>query len=167
MGRVITTGATRSRRCALAALAVMACLALAGCGGTANPRPVGLGNVPLPSGTRVMTHLLSCDHGVNPYCSVQLVVVGDHYQTSTDLLTAEQDRLAKLGWTATQGPDGNEQSADSPGHGLRLNYATAYDDLLGVDSNWIQRRRPVAHALATALFDRAPAISLMLLRGSS
>jgi hypothetical protein len=147
-------------------LAVLACLALVGCG-AANPRPVGLGNVPLPPGARVMTHVLSCDHGANPYCSVQLVVVGAQNQTSTDLLTAEEDRLAKLGWTSTQGSDGHEQAADSPGHGLRLSYATAYDDLLGVDSNWIKRRRTVAQALATTLFARTPALSLMLQRGSS
>jgi hypothetical protein len=150
-----------------ACLAALACLVVTGCGGGANPRLIGLGNVPLPSGARVTTHVLSCDHGANPYCSVQLVVVGARNQTSTDLLTAEEDRLAKLGWTSTQGAYGKEQAADSPGHGLRLSYATAYDDLLGVDSNWIKRRRSVAQALGATLFDRAPAISLMLQRGSS
>jgi hypothetical protein len=38
---------------------------------------------------------------------------------------------------------------------------------MAIDLGWIQRRRPIAFALSTELFDRAPAISLMLETGSS
>ena len=96
-----------------------------------------------------------------------LVVVGDHYSSSTALLASEVDLLKQRGWTSANGPDGPEGAADSPGHELRLTYATAYDDLLGVDSNWIQRRRPIGHALSTVMFDRLSAISLMLTKGPS
>ncbi|HTU96428.1 MAG TPA: hypothetical protein VMF14_11355, partial [Solirubrobacteraceae bacterium] len=67
----------------------------------------------------------------------------------------------------TMGPDGNETAADSPGHELRLTFATAYEDLLGIDSNWVQRTAEITHALSSTMFDRAPALSIMLLRGSS
>jgi hypothetical protein len=73
----------------------------------------------------------------------------------------------KLGWTTTKGPDGNETAADSPGHDLHLTYATAYQDLLGIDSNWVQRRPGIARALSAAVFDRGAAISIMLVKGSS
>ncbi len=142
------------------------CVALAGCGG-GGARQVDLAGVPLPGGTRIATHVESCDRGANAYCAQQLVVIGERYRTSMALLDREMRKLAQLGWSSSQGADGDEMAAESPGHRLRLTYATAYDDLLGVDSNWIKRRRPVARALSDAVFDRAPAISLMLQRGSS
>jgi hypothetical protein len=142
-------------------------LVLAGCGAGANPRAVGLTNVPLPSGAQIATHVRSCDRGANPYCAEQLVVVGPHYQSSSALLAGEKQVLAQHGWSTTAGSDGLQKGADSPGHELRLTYATAYQDLLGIDSSWIQRRPPIAHALSTTMFDRASAISLMLVRGSS
>jgi hypothetical protein len=142
-------------------------LATAGCGAGANATAVGLTEVPLPGGARIMTHVRSCDRGANPYCAEQLVVVGPAYQSSTALLAGEQRLLAQRGWSSSAGTDGNERAADSPGHELRLSYATAYDDLLGIDSNWIQRTATIARALSTAMFDRSPAISVMLTRGSS
>ncbi len=142
------------------------CLALAGCGG-GGARRVDLAGVPLPGGTRIATHVETCDRGANAYCAQQLVVIGDHDHTSTALLDRETLHLSQLGWTSSQGTDGDEMAAESPGHRLRLTYATAYDDLLGVDSKWIKRRPPVTRALSAAVFDRAPAISLILERGSS
>jgi hypothetical protein len=128
---------------------------------------VGLTNVPLPTGARILTQARSCDRGVNPFCSVQLVVVGDRYSSSDELLAGEKDRLKMLGWTISNGPSGPERAAESPGHELRLTYATAYQDLLGIDSSWIQRSPPISHGLAQAMFDRSPAISLLLVRGPS
>jgi hypothetical protein len=153
--------------CVVVGVAVVIAVAVAGSGRGGNPRAVGLTNLPLPAGGRVMTHVRSCDRGVNPYCAVQVVVVGDRYASSADLLSTYKEQLAKLGWTIANGPTGNETAADSPGHELRLTYATAYADLLGIDSKWIQRASPISHALAATMFDRAPALSIMLVKGSS
>ena len=149
----------------VAAVVVVAVVVITGRGGT--PRAIGLRNIPLPAGVRVVTHVRSCDRGVHPYCAIQVVIVGDRYTSSAALRATYAQRLAKLGWTTAKGPDGNETAADSPGHELRLTYATAYEDLLGVDSNWIQRTAAISHSLSNAMFDRSPALSLMLLKGSS
>jgi hypothetical protein len=155
-GAVVVVGAV-----VVIAVAVVA----TGRGGT--PRTVGLTNIPLPAGTRVVSHVRSCDRGVNPYCAVQVVVAGDRYPSSAALRTVYGRQLAKLGWTTANGPDGNETAVDSPGHELRLTYATAYEDLLGIDSNWIQRTAAISHSLANTMFNRSPALSIMLARGSS
>jgi hypothetical protein len=147
------------------AVVVVAVVVITGRGGT--PRAIGLRNIPLPDGARVVTHVRSCDRGVHPYCAIQVVIVGDRYTSSAALRATYAQQLAKLGWTTAKGPDGNETAADSPGHELRLTYATAYEDLLGVDSNWIQRTAAISHSLSNAMFDRSPALSLMLLKGSS
>ena len=150
----------------LAAVVAVAIVILAtGRGGT--PRAIGLRNIPMLPGTRVLTKVRSCDPGVHTYCSLQVVIIGDRYPTSQALRTSYGANLIKLGWTTTKGPDGNETAADSPGHELRLTFATAYEDLLGVDSNWIQRTAAISHSLSAAMFDRAPTLSIMLLRGSS
>jgi hypothetical protein len=146
---------------------VAVCLIAAGCGAGGNPREVGAKNIPLPSGTKIVAHARTCDRGTDPYCSIQMVIVGPRYGSSIQLLYSEKDLLKQRGWTSQQGPDGPERSADSPGHELRITYATAFEDLLGVDSNWIQRAPPIGHALSKVIFDRSPAISLMLVRGSS
>ncbi len=125
-----------------------------GHGGT--PRAIGLKNIPLPAGTSVMAQVRSCDRGVNAYCALEVVIVGRRYQSSAVLRTAYQRQLTQLGWTAARGPDGNELAADSPGHELRLTYATAYGELLGIDSTWIERAAPISHSLSDILFDRAP-----------
>jgi hypothetical protein len=150
---------------AAAVMVVVAIVVTTGRGST--PRAIGLRNIPLPAGTRVVTNVRSCDRGINPYCALQVVVVGDRYPSSTALRDAYQQQLAKLGWTRARGPDGNETAADSPGHEVRLTYATAYEDLRLVDSGWIGRTAAISHALSTTIFDRAPALSIMLLRGSS
>ncbi|HTU95404.1 MAG TPA: hypothetical protein VMF14_06150, partial [Solirubrobacteraceae bacterium] len=126
-----------------AVVAVVIVVATTGRGGT--PRAIGLKDIPMVAGTRVMTRVSSCDRGVHPYCSLQVVIVGDRPQTSEALRKAYQAKLLKLGWTTTMGPDGNETAADSPGHELRLTFATAYEDLLGIDSNWVQRTAEITH----------------------
>jgi hypothetical protein len=146
-------------------LAVAVVVVASGRGST--PREIGFTNIPVPPGARVMTEVRSCDRGIHSFCALQVVIVGDRYRTSQALRQTYSAQLLKLGWTTTKGPDGNETAADSPGHELRLTFATAYEDLLGIDSNWIQRTPTISHSLSSAMFDRAPALSLMLLRGSS
>lgn len=140
-------------------------VATTGQGGT--PRAIGLRDIPLPDRTRVATQVRTCDRGALAYCSLQVVVIGEGYPSSSLLRAAYRQTLTRLGWTMTRGPDGNETAADSPGHELRLTFATAYEDLLGIDSKWIQRAAPISHALSATLFDRAAALSIMLVRGSS
>ena len=149
------------------AAVVVGVLAIVSSGRGGTPRAIGLRNIPMPAGTRVVSKVRSCDRGINPYCALQVVVVGDRYPSSTALRAAYGQQLAKLGWTMAKGPDGNETAADSPGHEVRLTYATAYEDLLGVDSKWIQRTAAISHSLSTTMFDRASALSIMLVRGSS
>ena len=150
----------------VAAMVVVAVAIVAtGRGGT--PRAIGLTNIPMIPGARVLTKVRSCDRGVNPYCSVQVVIVGDQYPTSQALQIAYADQLRRLGWTTTTGPDGKETSADSPGHELRLTFATAYEDLRLIDLGWIQRRAPISRSLSATLFRRARALSIMLVTGSS
>jgi len=151
----------------MAAGAVAVAVAVAGCGTSADVRAVGLAEVPLPGGAQISAHIRSCDRGANAYCAEQLVVVAPALSTAKALEVSEKRLLAARGWTITRGADALQQAADSPGHELRLYYATAYDDLLGIDSNWIQRAPPISDSLSTAMFDRAPAISIMLVRGSS
>jgi hypothetical protein len=108
-----------------------------------------------------------CDRGSGPFCAVELVVVARRYRTSDALLASERRQLRKLGWTGTGGDTGDEQAADSPGHKLRLTYATAYGDLKGIDLGWIQRSRRITLALSHVLFNRSAAMSLMLELGAS
>lgn len=163
--RVLVWALAGAAAVGVAVVIAVALILATGRGGT--PRAIGVKNIPLPAGTRITTQVRSCDRGVNPYCALQVVIIGDGYANSGVLRTAYQQQLDKLGWTTTRGPDGNETAADSPGHELRLTYATAYEDLLGIDSNWIQRAAPISHALSNTMFDRAPALSVMLVTGSS
>jgi hypothetical protein len=140
---------------------------LAGCGGSSTAKMPDLTSVPMISGMRVVAHTRRCDRGVNPYCAVQVVVVADRSPSSTRLLDDEAKHLASLGWTQTNGDTGDESGADSPGHKLRLTYATAASDLEGVDLGWIKRAPSITHTLSRVMFDRAPAISFMLETGSS
>jgi hypothetical protein len=144
-----------------------AAVALAGCGGGSTSSSPDLTSVPMIRGMRVVGHIRRCDRGANPYCAVQVVVVGDRSPSSTRLLDDEAKHLASLGWTQTIGDTGDESGADSPGHKLRLTYATAASDLEGVDLGWITRAPSITHTLSRVMFDRAPAISFMLETGSS
>jgi hypothetical protein len=146
---------------------IVGTLIVAGCGQSARQRRLAVDGAPLVHGARVVAQARSCDHGAHAYCSLQLVVVGSGFRNSTDLLGAEEGRLKALGWTWTAGDTPKERSADSPGHRLRLSLAIAPDDLLSWDQGQVKRRPPIADALARAMFERAPALSLMLQTGSS
>jgi hypothetical protein len=148
-------------------IALAGCLALAGCGGASNNRAVGLKNVPLPRGAQVAARVRICDRGANAYCSEQLVVTGPRYASSADLLNTENARLRELGWSDHRGGTGKQLAAQSPGNEYRVYFDTAYNDLLALDMGWIHRSAPIGRALSAAIFDRAAAISVMLVRGSS
>jgi hypothetical protein len=143
------------------------CLLLAGCGGVSNNRDVGLNNVPLPRGAQVAARVRVCDRGANAYCSEQLVVTGPGYASSADLLNSLNHRLKQLGWSDNRGNTGKQLAAQSPGNEYRMYFDTAYNDLLALDMGWIHRSAPIGHALSAAIFDRAAAVSIMLVRGSS
>jgi hypothetical protein len=108
-----------------------------------------------------------CDRGANADCAVQVVAVGHGYTSSGALVTSEEHTLQGLKWTTSQGAYGNQKAADSAGHKLRLLYAPANLDLEAIDLGWIQRAPSIAHAMSATMFDRAPAMSLMLETGSS
>ncbi len=148
-------------------MGMAACMLLAGCGGASNNRDVGLKNVPLPRGAQVMARVRVCDRGANAYCAEQLLVTGPRYATSADLLNSENARLRQLGWSDNRGNTGKQLAAQSPGNEFRVYFTTAYNDLLALDMGWIHRSAPIGRALSAAIFDRAAAISVMLVRGSS
>ena len=150
----------------LPALAALG-LAAGGCGAGTSSRAVGIDQIPLVPGALITAQVHSCDRGVNAYCSEQVVVEGQGYSSSAALLITERHLLDHLGWSSAAGADGMEKGEDSPGHELRMIYATAYGDLLGIDSSWVRRAAPIARALSQTMFDRAPALSIMLVRGSS
>jgi hypothetical protein len=83
------------------------------------------------------------------------------------LLDSEHRHLLKLGWSGAAPDTGEQRAAESPGHKLRVTYATAFGDLLGWDRGWIKRPWPIVMALDRAMFNRASALSLMLEVGSS
>jgi hypothetical protein len=108
----------------------------------------------------------TCDRGANAYCSLQLVVVGRHYQTSRQLVRAERSLLERHHWAHANAPVGIEFAADSPSDRMRVTYATAGNDLLGVDQGWIKRGRPITLALSHAMFANTSAMSVLLVLGT-
>jgi hypothetical protein len=149
-----------------AALAAAA-LALAACG-QSGPRAVpDVAHVPLVGGARVLASTRLCDKGSSAFCGVQLVVTDSRYGSSTGLMHSERQELEHRGWSISDGDITDEKAAESPGHKLRLTYATASTDLKGVDLGWIRRSRVVALALSHTMFARASTISLMLETGSA
>lgn len=149
----------RVGRLVLALLALGA--VLAGCGSSGNQAP-DLAQLPLVRGTSIVARATQCDQGSNAYCAVEIVLVGRSYKTSQDLLGVERERLVSLGWTREGADTGNEHAADSPRHKLRVTYSTALGDLTGIDLGWIKRPRPITLALSRSVFQRTPALSMML-----
>jgi hypothetical protein len=142
-------------------------LALAGCGTGAGAGPPKLSQLPLVPGAHVVARATSCDKGANPFCALQLVVVDPRYKTSENLVNAEHDLVHKAGWPGLGADTGNERAAESPGHKLRVTYATAYGDLIGINLGWIHRRPEIAKALSRTLFNHTTAMSVELDPGSS
>jgi hypothetical protein len=146
---------------------LVAATALAGCGQSAARHAPALSKLPVVGGARIVSHVRQCDPGANAFCALEFVLVDPRYPTSAALLAAEEQSLRQRGWTSADGDFGQESAADSPGHKLRLTYGTAASELEGIDLGWIQRSHAIAHALSGTMFDRSPAISLMLETGSS
>jgi hypothetical protein len=142
-------------------------LALAGCGSGAGKGPPKLEQLPLVPGAQVVAQATSCDKGANPFCALQLVVVDPRFKTSDDLVNAEHDLVHNSGWPGLEADTGDERAAESPGHKLRVTYATAYGDLQGIDLGWIHRRPEIAKALSKTLFDHVSAMSVEVDPGSS
>jgi hypothetical protein len=149
----------RARRLGAALLAL---LALSGCGPSSSPSVPDVSKLPLVPGAEVVAKARQCDNGKASYCAVEIVVVGRSYKSSQDLLGVERERLVTLGWTREGADTGNEHAADSPGHKLRVTYATALGDLTGIDLGWIKRPQPITLALSHAVFQRTAALSMML-----
>jgi hypothetical protein len=152
-----------SRTVGLALVALVA--GLAGCGQQGNTSSPTLSNLPLVHGASVVTQVRECDKGTNAFCAVELVVRGPGYASSADLVKAERDHLRHAGWSGVAPDDGQQRAAASPGQKLRITYATAAADLLGIDLGWIKRPRPITVGLAHAMFDRSPAMSVLLEAG--
>jgi hypothetical protein len=144
-----------------------ACAALAACGSGSSSHQPSLAQLPLVDGASVVTQVRACDHGANAFCAIEIVVTDHRYRTSTDLVEDEHAQLRKHGWTGGQGDTNEQKAADSPGHKLRVTYATASGDLRGVDLGSIQRPRRITLALSHVMFDQAPAMSIMLEVGAS
>lgn len=140
-------------------------VALSGCGQQSSTASPTLSKLPLVSGANIVTQVHQCDKGANAFCAIELVVVGPRFKSSVDLVKAQRRRLKESGWTGVAPDDGQQRAAQSPGQKLRITYATAAADLLGIDLEWIKRPRPITFALAHAMFDRSPAMSILLEAG--
>ena len=153
----------------VAAVVLAGSLAAAGCGAGSRAGAPTVGRVPVPAGARIVARVRRCDTGAHAYCAQELVLSAPagRYASSTALQTAETRRLARAGWARAEGDTTHELSADSPGSGLRLVYATGQADLESIDLGTIDRSRAVARALARRMFARAPALSLILETGTS
>ena len=151
------------RRYSLIAAALVACaVALAACGGGGASQPLSLRELPLVPGARVTAQTRLCDGGSHAYCAIQAVIVDPKAGSSGALVATEHDHLHSLGWTTSAGDDGDEVAADSPGHKVRVTYATAINDLIGLDEKWIKRPWPIWAALSQTMFNRTPAMSILL-----
>lgn len=155
----------RRRSVRLAAVLLSPLGGLAGCGGVTHAPK--LNQLPLLSGARIVAQARDCDRGAHPFCGLELVVVDPRYPSSDALLEGEHHKLRDLGWLGVDADTADEKAAESPNKSLRVTYAAAYGDLKDIDLGWIKRSRTVAIALSRTMFDRSPAISLLLDAGPS
>ncbi len=140
---------------------------LLGCGQASSPPTPALSKLPLVRGTRISVQVLRCDKGANAFCAWELVVVGPRYRSSAQLLRREHDQLRKLGWSGADADVSGENAADSPGHKLRLSYATDYGDLQAIDLGYTKRSRKVTFALSRGIFEHTPTMSMLLEQGAA
>ena len=138
---------------------------LGGCGSGGASGPVSLSELPLVPGAKVVAQTRECDTGKHAFCAIQAVIVNRRYDSSGAFVLSEQKHLHGLGWTASAGDDGDEVAADAPGHRLRVTYATALADMIGLDEKWIKRPWPIWASLSQTLFKRIPAMSILLEAG--
>lgn len=143
-------------------LLLLALVMLAGCGKATSTRPLSLTQVPLVPGSTVVSQATQCDVGTNAFCAIEAVVTDRRFMSSGALAKSEDLLLHRLGWKSSAGDDGDEVAADSPGQKLRVTFATAIDDLIGLDEHWIKRSFDIEMALDRSIFNRTPAMSIML-----
>ena len=146
--------------------AAAAVCALAGCAGD-GPRHPNLSQIPLVPGVRVVASANVCDQGANAYCALDAVIVASRFKSSQELAAGERRWLKRSGWIRVSAQTGDELAADSPRDRFRLTYATAALDLRDIDLGWIKRPRPIALALARAIYDGSAALSLNVAAGPS
>jgi hypothetical protein len=141
---------------------------LAGCGAASKPqRTPAASSLPLVPGSQIVQQVRRCDHGSNAFCSIDLVVRNRNYRSSDFLARDESRVLRQHGWSQADGDTGLQSAANSPGHKLRLTYATASGDLREIVLHVITRPWPITYALSTAMFDRAATMSMRLEVGAS
>jgi hypothetical protein len=149
-----------------ALLALLPMLAACGAGSPAQRTPTA-SQVPLVPGSQIVAEVRRCDSGANAFCAIDFVVRNPKYVSSDILARDESHLLRRQGWSLAQGDTGEQSAANSPGHKLRLTYATAAGDLQEIDLGLIIRPWPITYALSNAMFDRAAAMSMMLEVGAS
>jgi hypothetical protein len=143
-------------------------LILGGCGATSTAhRTPTAGALPLVPGSRIVEQTRRCDQGSNAFCAIDLVVVNHKYNSSDILARDESQVLRSSGWSLADGDTSLQAAANSPGHKLRLTYATATGDLQEIDLGLIKRPWPITYALANSIFDRDAAMSMRLEVGAS
>jgi hypothetical protein len=140
---------------------------LAGCGSTHAQRIPTVSSLPLVSGSQIVAQVRACDGGSNAFCGIDLVVRNRGYKSSDILARDESHVLRKNGWSLSDGDIGSQSAANSPGHKLRLTYATAIGDLQQIDLSAINRPWPITYALSNSIFDRDAAMSMRLEVGAS
>jgi hypothetical protein len=151
------------RLCVTTALLVIAgCTALAGCGTGGASGPLSLNRLPLVPGASVQAKARRCDGGAHAFCAIAAVIVDPRASSSGALVESEHRKLRSLGWTTSAGDDGDEVAADSPGHKIRVTYATALGDLIGYDEAWIKRPWPIGLTLSNLMYSGTPAMSILL-----
>ncbi len=141
-------------------------LVIAGCGGSGSRTP-DLSRLPLVPGSHISFRVRVCDRGANAFCAWELLLVAPHLRDPEELIRAEHRYLRTRGWSGGQGDIGAEQAADSPGHRLRVTYATPIYELGGSDQDFIRRSKQLQLALSKAIFARTPAISMLVEIGAS
>ncbi len=142
-------------------------LLVSGCGQSGTKRVPSVEQLPLVSGARIVTQIRRCDPGANAYCAWELVVVDRGYHSSDALMVSERHRLLREGWSTANAETGEQEAANSPGHRLRVTYATASGDLKGIDLGWIKRSPNVALELSRTMFEHTAALSMLLEAGAS
>jgi hypothetical protein len=156
---------TARRLGALASLALAAILA--GCGASKTERRPLATDIPLVPGAEIAVQARACDRGSRAFCSIDLVVVDHHYRSSDNLALDESHVLRKHGWSLADGDTSLQTAANSPGHKLRLTFATATGDLRQIDLGQINRPWPIVYGLSSSMFDRTAAMSMRLEAGAS
>ena len=124
-------------------------------------------DIPLVPGAKISVQARACDRGSRAYCAIDLVVVDHRYDSSGVLALDESHVLRKHGWSLADGDTSLQTAANSPGHKLRLTFATAVGDLRQIDLGQINRPWPITYALSSTMFDRTAAMSMRLEVGAS